>query len=399
MRAMRVALLAIAGAAAAAAATVAIASAVAGSSNAASAAGSGGSAPRAASSTSPNAASEAGPSRTLGAAFLASGAAGGALCESVRAGLERAVRERGGRITEDAPAPSPAVAGIDLHFLSSKLDGRDDEQILRALAEEGRDAVIATGGRFASVLPRVARDFPRVRFVLIGAPRDFRDASANAAYLAFDDAQGAFLAGALAAYMLSGAPKAKLGFVGGTDEPGGRAYQAGFQAGAAYAAPAFRRGGAFLAQFCGRQSGAAFDQATAEAIAASQYKKGAAIVFHAAGAAGQGVYAAARKAGALAMGSGGDLPGGEVVAATVEKGEIAVALIVDELFASGSVKSGARLLGVKEGAVDCALGQGAKEGPAAYPARLGALRELIASGSLRVPYDDASEADFLGSLR
>jgi basic membrane protein A and related proteins len=321
------------------------------------------------------------------------------------------VRTRGGRIVEevsyndassiDASIPGPSSGGLalDVRVLSSRLEGRDDEQILRFLAAEGRDLVIAVGARFVPALARVARDYPRVRFALIGAPRGYRDSSANAAYLAFDDAQGAFLAGALAARMASSsAPKPKLGFVGGADDQAGRSYLAGFSAGAAFAFPAFRRQGALLAQFCGRVEGAYSDPAAAETIAASQFKKGAAIVFHAAGASGQGVYSAARKAGLAAMGSGGDRPGGIVAAATVERGDRALALLVEELFASGGVKAGFRLLGLKEDVVACVLDMGAKDGPAAFAASLDALRERIVSGEIRVPFDEASGAEFLKSL-
>ena len=341
----------------------------------------------------------------MGLAFLGLGPKRGALGEAVRSGLEREVRERGGRIVEAEPSIGSAgtgvpagAPGLEARVLSSRLEGRDDEQLLRFLAAEGRDLVIATGARFAPALARVARDYPRVRFALIGAPRGFRDGSANAAYIAFDDAQGAFLAGALAARMASGAPRPKLGFVGGADDQAGRSYLAGFSAGAAYVLPAFRKPGALLAQFCGRFEGAYFDPRTAEAIASSHYNKGAAIVFHAAGAAGQGVYAAARKAGLPAMGSDGDGPGGVVAAATVERGDAALAGLVEELFASGGVKAGSRLLGLKEGGVACVLDLSVKDGPAAFAAGLDALRERVASGEIRVPFDDASEAEFLKSL-
>jgi basic membrane protein A and related proteins len=334
----------------------------------------------------------------VGAAFLGIGSRRGNLGDSVRSGLELASRERGGRIVEDAPATASPVGGLDLHCLSSKLEGMDDEQILRVLAGEGRDLVIATGARFAPALVRVARDFPGVRFALVGAPRGLRDVPANAAYLCFDDSEAAFLAGALAARLVGAKPRPKLGFVGGADDQGNRAYQAGFQAGAAYVLPAFRRQGAFITQNCGNSEGAYSDSATAEAIAASQYRKGAAIVFQAAGASGQGVYAAARKAGALAMGSGGDAPGGVVAAASIERGDAAVALLLGELFASGTVKAGSRLLGLKEEGVGLVYDLSAKDGPAAYAAGIDALRERIVSGSLSVPFDEASEAEFLKSL-
>ena len=70
----------------------------------------------------------------------------------------------------------------------------------------------------------------------------------------------------------------------------------GFQAGAAYALPALRKPGSLLAQYCGRYAAAFDDPAVARAIADSQYKKGARILFHAAGASGRGLFDAARAA-------------------------------------------------------------------------------------------------------
>ena len=336
------------------------------------------------------------PRRSLGAAFESSRR--DAFAASVYSGLERVVRERGGRIEDEGTESSAKVTGIDLHCISSKAEGRDDEQILRALAAEGHDLVIATGGRFVPIVAGVARDFPRVRFALIGVPPGFRDATPNAVYIAFDTAEGAFLCGALAAKMTARVPNAKLGFVGGTDALEGHAYQAGFQAGAAYASPLFRKASAFLIKYCGRVEGAPFDQAAAESLASSHYKNGAALVFQAAGSAGRGVYAAARKAGKPAMGSLGEVPGDEVAAVVVSRGDEAVSLIVDELFASGTVKAGTRLLGVKEGAVGCVLDESAKDGPAAFASSIDALRALIASGDISVPSDDASAAAFIKSL-
>ncbi len=348
-----------------------------------------------------------GPSRRIGLALERAAVAGRfALGDLAYAGLERQVRERGGRIYDLAEGQEPKgrAAGLDARCLASALEGRDGDQLLRVLAEEGRDLIVGVGPSFSGPLARVAKDYPRTRFALIGADAGALPEAPNLASLSFDDAQGAFLIGALAGYMVSGkdmpgAPKPKLGFIGGADTDATEAYQSGFQAGAAYAAPALRKPGALLAQYCGRYAAAFDDPAVARAIADSQYKKGARILFHAAGASGRGLFEAARAAGALAMGSGGDPVGGPVVASMREGADVAMSRLIEELFSTGTVKAGARTLGLKDGAVDFAIDAALRDSLASILPRVEEARARIASGEIAVPSDGEAAARFIKSLK
>ena len=68
-------------------------------------------------------------------------------------------------------------------------------------------------------------------------------------------------------------------------------------------------------------------------------------------------------------------------------------MLIGELFSTGSLRAGSRLLGLKEDSVDCELAAWAKDGPFSYASAIEELRSFIASGAIRVPYDEASESD------
>jgi basic membrane protein A len=316
-----------------------------------------------------------------------------------RAALERQVLERGGRLSEGPEEGRGRVAGLDVLVLHSRLEGKDDEQILRFLAGEGRDLVIAVGPRFLGSASRAARDFPGLRFAVIGVRDRDLPAMPNLASVRFDEAQSAFMVGVLAGLMVAGESKARLGFIGGMDSSTTRSCQAGFQAGAAWAVPALRAPGLLLSQYCGRTEAALSDPAAAQAIAASQFKRGAAIVFHEAGASGKGLFAAARAAGRLAIGSGGDRLGDCVAATTRERIDVAVAILVDELFATGTVRGGSRLVGLKEGAVGYDSDDSRKATLVAFLPRLEEARGKIQSGEIQVPGDEESAARFIKGLK
>lgn len=357
-----------------------------------------------------------GPSRRVGVALELSGTVRRPLSELAFSELERQVAQRGGRLVDgrEGETASGRVPGLDARCLYTKLAGRDGAQILRSLAEEGRDLVVAVGPSFSSSLSEVARDFPRVRFAIIGAGLGGMPAAPNASSYSFDGAQGSFLLGALAGYMVSGedrpgVAKPKLGFIGGADTPAVHACQAGFQAGAAYAAPALRRPGSLLALYCGRYAAAFDDPEVARAIALSQLKKGARVLFLAAGASGRGAAQAAFEAGALAMDYSEDTLSeetlsedkatGSVSAAIAPRSDVAMASLIGELFASGTVSAGAKALSAKDGALDVAVAGAKREVLAAYLPLVEQARERIASGEIEVPGDDASAAEFISALK
>ena len=100
----------------------------------------------------------------------------------------------------------------------------------------------------------------------------------------FKEQEGSFLAGVAAAKM---SKTGKIGFVGGMDIPVIHRFHAGFVAGAKAANPDIKIEDNYVG---------AFDKADLGKIAAnSMYSSGVDIIFHAAGASGNGVFAEAKE--------------------------------------------------------------------------------------------------------
>jgi len=163
------------------------------------------------------------------------------------------------------------------------------------LAEElERYAARGAGLVLSALAPNTEADpcdvgsrFPEARFAFV---EDLHPECENVTYYVFAREQGSFLVGAAAA--LRSAAR-KVGFVGGVDDPFIRTFLAGFEAGARHVDPTVEIESIFLSvppDYSGWSS-----PALGELRSAGLYRGGVDIVFHAAGDAGWGVAAAARK--------------------------------------------------------------------------------------------------------
>lgn len=169
------------------------------------------------------------------------------------------------------------------------------EQALRDFARRGADPIIAVGFAQASAVTTVAKEFPKVRFVLIDSVVDLP----NVESVLFREEQGSYLAGVLAALKTQ---TGKLGFVGGMDVPLIRKFACGYAQGAAATKP----GTEVLQNMTGSTGAAWNDPVRGGELARSQIERGADIVFQAAGATGLGVLQAVTDAGKLGIGVDSD---------------------------------------------------------------------------------------------
>src|SRR5208337_4554457 len=124
---------------------------------------------------------------------------------------------------------------------------------------------------FSDALAKVAKDFPDTQFALIdGYIPDLTDSS-NITCLSFKENEGSFLVGAM-------------------DIPLIHRFQNGFDAGAMYVSKAYRANGMIMDQYIGKDPTAFNDPTNGYNISSNFYKQGAAIVFHAAGGSGDGLF-------------------------------------------------------------------------------------------------------------
>jgi basic membrane protein A and related proteins len=194
-------------------------------------------------------------------------------------GLERAVRELGIRGRVLTPAPKEG-------YVPS----------LSLLARQRYDLVIGFGYPAAAAIDRVATGFPETRFAIIDVAHDDpAHHPKNVLGLAFSAEQAGYLAGHLAARVLTLSPGAEVvSSVGGERLPGVDRWIAGYQAGARRANPRVTTLNSYTDDF--------WDPVKGRSVALSQIAKGSRVVFQVASTCGLGALEAASERGVWGIG-------------------------------------------------------------------------------------------------
>jgi basic membrane protein A len=260
------------------------------------------------------------------------------------------------------------------------------------LAQSGDyDLVVLVSYNHTEALTQNAVDYPDQNWMLINDHVD----EPNVAGYTWANHEMSYLAGVLGGTMTteelehegnSTNPDAtQIGFVGGEDGSLINAFERSYVAGAEWVDEDVEVNVGYIGNYT--------DTSTAADIASSQYDDGADIVYHAAAAAGRGVFEAAQDNSRLAIGVDADqsqtLPDFQDVilgsaVKYINEGTREVAAAVAE----GNFDSvaGPNTLGLDEGAVDCVIGQ-AFEGqlPDAVAENLEDAKQGIADGDIEVP--------------
>jgi len=260
------------------------------------------------------------------------------------------------------------------------------------LAQSGDyDLVVLVSYNHTEGLTQNAADYPDQNWMLIN---DYVD-EPNVAGYTWANHQMSYLAGVLGGTMtteeLSGdggsttPDTAQIGFVGGEDGSLINAFEQAYVAGAQWVNEDVQVNVGYIGNYT--------DTSTAADIASSQYDDSADIVYHAAAAAGRGVFEAAQENGRLAIGVDADqswtLPDFQdvIVGSAVKyinEGTRGVASAVAQ-GDFGSV-AGQNTVGLEDQAVDCVIGQ-AYEGqlPDSVQQNLDEAKEGITGGDIIVP--------------
>jgi basic membrane protein A len=256
----------------------------------------------------------------------------------------------------------------------------DRETALRQLAASGDDLVIGVGFIFSPDLERLAADFPNVKFAGIDySPTEGVKVPPNLLGLRFREHEGSFVVGAIAGMIT----KSKtVGFVGGMKIPLIHKFEAGYAAGVAYVCPDCR----VLSAYAGTEPKAFADPTLGQQLASAQYDHGADVIFHAAGKTGDGVFAAARARGALAIGVDSDQYDAApccVVASMVKRVDVAVVDATKSVI-EGKFAGGLRELGLAEDGVGF-VARDASLLPPDVKARAEQIERDIIAGKIKVP--------------
>jgi len=220
------------------------------------------------------------------------------------------------------------------------------EQGLRNFAQKGNSPIIAVGFALADAVKKVAGEFPKTHFAIIDAVVD----APNVQSIVFKEQEGAYLVGVLAAMA---SKTHKVGFVGGMDIPLIRKFACGYVGGV----KSVDAKDEVIQNMTGTTGDAWNDPVKGGELAKAQIAAGADVVYHAAGATGNGVLQAAADAKKLGIGTDANqdyMHPGYVLTSNLKRVDVAtIDLFTDEK--DGKFKPGVRVLGLAEGGVGWSL--------------------------------------------
>jgi basic membrane protein A len=251
------------------------------------------------------------------------------------------------------------------------------EPALRAFAQKDFDLIIAIGVTQAEAMKKVAAAFPRKHFAIVDAPVDMP----NVRSLMFQEQEGSYLVGAIAAQM---SKTGKIGFVGGMDIPLIRRFQMGYEAGAKKINPKID----VAVGYVGVTLEAWNNPPKAKELALGQYGNGADVIFAAAGASNAGAFDAAEESKRFVIGVDSNqnwVKPGLVLTSMLKRVDTAVVAVIEDALA-GKFTGGEIRFGLSNGGIDYAMDQyNEKLIPAAVLKKTDELKKAIILGKIQVP--------------
>jgi basic membrane protein A len=226
----------------------------------------------------------------VGIAYDTGGRGDKSFNDSAYEGVEKAVKDNGGELTE----------------LSPNADASNRADLLTQLADQGYNPIIAVGFAYGAVIGDVAKQYPDTQFAVVdssGLDAESGDplGSGNVTGLLFAANQGSYLGGVAAALKTT---TNHIGFVGGVETPLIQSFEAGYVAGAKAVKPDITVDVEYISP-AGDFSGFN-DPAKGKIVAQGIYDGGADIIYAAAGGSGIGVFQAAAASNKRAIGVDSD---------------------------------------------------------------------------------------------
>lgn len=186
--------------------------------------------------------------------------------------------------------------GANINYTESKQATYYAPNIDRSV-ENNYDLIWVTGFAAAKDLERLAKLNPSQNFAIVDVA--YKKTPQNVCCVTFSSEQSAFMVGYAAALTTK---TDKIGFIGGVSSNIIDQFDNGFQAGVAYGAKELKKQINISVQYAESFS----DAAKAKQIATKMYSSECDIIFHAAGQSGNGLFAAAKETGNLAIGVDSD---------------------------------------------------------------------------------------------
>lgn len=311
------------------------------------------------------------------------------------AGKVEYVRGGGYRTLSDAEYEASIpddLKGKDIHVLNITpvvLESKAQEDYIPnfiVLTEQEKcDLVVGVGFMQASAVGEVAKSYPDTKFVLVDAiPVDNEGNPLeldNVLSTLYSEYECGFLAGAIAGYATK---SGKLGYIGGIKVPAVLKYEAGYRAGIKTTNPE----AVIIGQYV-----ESFNEPTLGKMAAiTQIGQGCDVIFHAAGAVGNGMFQAICEKGAPYWAIGVDVDQGldphlcpdRTLTCAMKHVDYSVYLGIKALVEDGW-KGGPKMMSLKDGGVAYAQDHVADVLTQEQIDKVEHLREMIIAGEIQVP--------------
>ncbi|WP_285728696.1 BMP family ABC transporter substrate-binding protein [Nocardiopsis sp. ATB16-24] len=303
----------------------------------------------------------------VGLAYDVGGRGDRSFNDSAYRGLEQAAEELGVETTDFEPTDGEADSA--------------KEERLAMMAEEGYDVVIAVGFAYDGAIQAVAPEYPDVDFAIVDSEIPEID---NVTSLVFAEEQASFLAGAAAALTTE---EDHVGFIGGVETPLINKFEAGYVAGVAHVDENINVEVDYLSQppdFSGFS-----DPAKGRELAQAQYDRGADVIYHAAGASGNGVLESAVANDFTFIGVDSDQYENAdeeqkpyVLTSAIKQVDVAVFELI-QAATEGDVEGGIQRFELADGGVDYTLSNAEAIGP--IQDQLDEIKQQIIDGEIEVP--------------
>jgi basic membrane protein A len=303
----------------------------------------------------------------VGLAYDVGGRGDRSFNDSAYRGLERAAEELGVETNDFEPSDGEAESA--------------KEDRLATMAEEGYDVVIAVGFAYDGAVQAVAPRYPDVHFAIVDS--EIADID-NVTSLVFAEEQASFLAGAAAALTTE---EDHVGFVGGVETPLIHKFEAGYAAGVEHVDENITVEVDYLSQppdFSGFS-----DPAKGRETAQAQYDRGADVIYHAAGASGNGVLESAVANDFTFIGVDSDQYENaaedqkpHVLTSAIKQVDVAVFELISAA-AEGEAEGGIQRFELADGGVDYTTSN--EEAISPIQEQLDEIKQQIIDGEIEVP--------------
>lgn len=220
---------------------------------------------------------------------------------------------------------------------------------LEQLAQNGASPVFGIGFTYFDAITDAAAEFPETHFGIVDSVVE----APNVASLVFREQEGSYLAGVVAGLMTQEdteytTPSDKVvGFIGGQESPLIEKFGAGFRQGVASVCDDCE----VLYQYVGTTTDAFSDPGTAAEIAGNMHANGADVIYHAAGASGDGLFKAAQDNGFFAIGVNVDqaqtVPDAPILTSVLKRVDTAIQSVITSE-AEGTFEGGVQSFGLAD---------------------------------------------------